>query len=71
MIGKTPLKEENHLLWDDIIKDIMTWCQHFEVLQKEHELVRKVMANVERVRVKLENKPGFSQSAIDYINSQS
>jgi len=41
------------------------------VLQEEHGMVKEVMENANKLRVELENKPEFSQPAIDCLNTLS
>ena len=57
LIGRSPLNGAKHLIWDDIIEEIMDGWKHFEVLQEEHEMVKEALSNVDKVKVEPKNKP--------------
>jgi len=39
------------------------------VLEEEHEMVKEAFSNAYKVKVELDNKPEFSQSTIDCLNT--
>jgi len=63
-IGRSPLNGAKHLIWDDIIEEIMDGWKHFEVLQEEHEMVKEALSNAYKVKVEPENKLG------NFLNKQ-